>query len=69
MNNLDRADTADQALATFTRATGMQGEDYETRISDLVANLIHLCDREDVVIDDVITRAKQHHEFELEDES
>ena len=69
MMNADRADAADKALATFTRATWMQGEDYETRISDLVTDLIHLCDREGVVFDDVITRAKQHHRFELEDES
>ncbi len=68
MNNVDRADEADKALTTFTRNTGMHGEDYETRIGDLVTDLIHLCDREGVHFDAIVKRALQHHAAELEEE-
>ena len=67
MDNNDRAIAADKALATFTRLTGMQGEDIRTRMVDLLADLYHLADRENIDMAGALDSARWHHESEVKD--
>ena len=48
--NTDRATTAAEALWVFARRVGLdgRGDDAFTAVQDLIANLMHLCDQEEI---------------------
>lgn len=58
MTNSKRATLALNALPRHARA------DRETAITDLVANLLHLCDREGLDFEEITERALWHHRTE-----
>jgi len=65
--NDDRADWAYEALCSFQSATGLGDEDgLDTAVSDLLADIAHLCDRERLDFSHLILRAKNHYEAETE---
>ena len=57
--NDQRAHWAGQALAVFIQATGV---DLEDSLGDLLADLMHRCDRND--FDLAVDRARHHYEAE-----
>lgn len=68
--NNDRGEWADRALRTFAEVTGMDmaGEDDETILGDLLADLMHWCDRNAVDFDDMLERARMNYAEETRDE-
>jgi len=64
MKNTDRAIAARQALATFVRSNGLQDEDTQTQITDLLTNIYHLCDLCDVDRGTVVDLAAVHYHAE-----
>lgn len=65
--NLLRARWAEEALEVFCKETGVSFEDdgYETVISDFLANLMHLADREKVSFAECSIRADGHYAAEI----
>ena len=59
--NAERAGWARTAIGAFAFETNMRGEDLDTKIGDLLCNLIHLCDEEDLNFDDLVANAHDHH--------
>ena len=59
--NADRARWAAAALAEFRRQTGA---DLEDAVSDLLADLMHWCDRHGQTFGDELRRARGHYEEE-----
>ena len=64
--NNDRAYWAKVALNAFARITGMSSadEDEENILSDLLCNLMHLCDRLDIDFSAALLGAK--HDYRAE---
>ena len=64
--NDDRAEWAQNALDAFASVTGMNtaGEDAETIMTDLLADLMHWSDRNGVKFSDVLSRAQSHYSEE-----
>ena len=61
--NDDRADWAGQAIAAFAHATRMDtvGEDAETMLGDLLADLMHWCDRNNVDFETQLACARSNY--------
>ena len=59
--NDDRAAWAGSALAAFMRVTGT---DVEDAVGDLLADLMHWCDRNNYDFDLALERARGHYEAE-----
>lgn len=55
---------AEAACETFAEATGLGGEDIETRVKDLITDLLHLCDREGLDALGIVESAQEHWEEE-----
>lgn len=68
--NDDRALWAEQAMMKFARVTRMDtaGEDDETILSDLLANLMHMARLKEINWDEVYNRATSHFEEEVQEE-
>jgi len=62
--NSDRAEWAREALDTFRRITHMGGEDYPEVLTDLLADLGHFADRENLKFRDCLRRAQGHYDEE-----
>lgn len=62
--NEERASWAQRAIDAFEVATNMEGEPLETVVGDLLANLMHLCDAEDLDFGHLLARARYNHEAE-----
>jgi hypothetical protein len=52
----------------FVEATGMDGEDMGTVITDLIANLLHLARQEGACPKTVLRLAKMHYRAEVAEE-
>ena len=64
------AEAAAIALEVFAIDAGIETEDTKTQIIDLLADLAHLCDREEIDSAEVNQIASQHYMAEIdEDES
>ena len=68
--NENRADWADHAMRAFAHTTGMDhaGEDQETVLQDLLADLMHLCDRDGMDFERAASSARSCCQEELEEE-
>lgn len=68
--NDDRAEWARQALETFAATTGlnMDGETPEA-IGDLLANIMHFCDRNGLDFDERLANARFHYDEETQDDT
>lgn len=69
MNNAERSTYALSSVNTFAIATGIQDEDMETQISDLLADLMHLADEHDIDWAYLDQRAGDHYRAEVEEEA
>lgn len=69
-HNDNRAAWAATALNAFADVTMMNtaGEDGETILGDLLADLMHWCDRNGVDFNDMLERARDHYEEETRPE-
>lgn len=63
--NDDRAEWADTALNAFMRVTRT---DHEDAVSDLLADLMHYCDRQGWNFEDELRRGSEHYHEETTDE-
>jgi hypothetical protein len=63
--NERRADWAEEAVEAFAMASRMEGEDRETQVHDLLADLRHLCDRWGLKFDKLNDKAEFHYEAEI----
>ena len=61
--NKDRAEWARGTVECFVSMVG--GDDLKTSISDLIANILHLCDEENINHEDVFRNATWHYEEEV----
>jgi hypothetical protein len=61
--NDDRAASADVAIKAFARDTRMDtaNEEGRTIVADLLADVMHWCDRNDVAFADVLETGYQHY--------
>ena len=62
--NADRSRWAEAAIFEFQRQTGA---DLEDAVSDLLADLMHWCDRRKLDFDKELDRARSHYDEETED--
>jgi hypothetical protein len=65
MSNETRAELAGNAVARFMQDTGLENEDMETGITDLLADILHLCDKEGIDIDRCKRMASYHYTEEV----
>lgn len=72
--NTDRATVAAEALWVFARGVGLdgRGDDAFTAVQDLIANLMHLCEQEEITGGEVtfaslVSLAEMHYLAELEE--
>lgn len=63
--NADRAESAHRALEMFSDITGLDGEEIDTKFSDLLCNLQHLADEEGVDFSECLERAYRQYESEI----
>jgi hypothetical protein len=63
--NLDRAEWAAAALRHFQCTTGT---DYDDALTDLLCDLHHWCDRENVNFQAALDRGRQHYDTESSEE-
>lgn len=68
-SNLDRANVAGEGIDLFAARTGISDEDGETRVRDMLANIMHYCDVNDVDFKNAFCRANDNYEAEVEQES
>jgi hypothetical protein len=70
VTNMQRATWAETALAAFAKECGMEWEDDATRMTDLLADLMHFCainaKREDCPMDFELALASARMHFEAE---
>ena len=64
-NNAIRAGFAATAVKAFADRTGLNTEDMDTTLGDLLADLMHLCDALGLPFADMVERAHHHHDPEL----
>jgi len=63
--NETRAQWAEAALCEFRRHTGADIEDI---VSDLLANIMHWCDRRAQNFDTELRRGREHYEYEKDND-
>jgi hypothetical protein len=70
MNNAERAEKAFRTMLVFMQYTGLTRADgYETAITDLIADLQHLCDEQGIEFAEVLRVAEDHYQAELAEET
>jgi hypothetical protein len=60
----EKADAGRVAVEEHARATGNESDDYAAQVGDLLANLMHFCEREGVDFDGALSTARMHFEHE-----
>ena len=67
-DNTVRAQFAALAVRAFADRVCPGGEEIETLIGDLLANLMHLCDAAGIDFDDRLRNGRRHYDAEVHDE-
>jgi hypothetical protein len=63
--NLQRAENGrDMAALAATGSHHLAYEDYETGLTDALANLLHFARRYDIDFNDMLAQARRHHDEE-----
>jgi len=57
---------AARTLAIYSQFTGTDGEDEDSQLGDLLADLMHMADREGLDFDGCLAMAREHHAEETE---
>jgi hypothetical protein len=67
IGNADRAAWAGEVIELFADLTGMSSEynDTDTVVCDLLANLMHYCDKEEIDFDEALRMAEVHYIAEV----
>lgn len=63
-SNGDRANSAQEALNSYDAARVKMFGETETLVTDLIADLLHYCDREGIDTEPVLRMAQEHHQEE-----
>lgn len=69
LDNEGRADRAQSALNHFATECGETDNATSTQIGDLLGDLMHLCNREDLDFETLATTAECHYNEEVEEEN
>lgn len=71
MSNADRADRAQFALEWYADRAGADPNDegFDTLARDLLADLMHFCEREGIDFEGNLEIARMHFDVELEEEN
>lgn len=64
--NEDRSEWAEAALYAFEVETGMQGEEKQTVLTDLLTDLLHWAKRHNVSFERTLADAREHFAYECE---
>jgi len=66
--NEDRSKWAQAAIQTFVDITGLdtEADGFDTTLSDLLADIAHFCDRNDLSFHDLLDRAQRHYQAETD---
>ena len=68
--NADRAGSARHALAKFRNETALEDADgLDTAMTDLLCDLLHLCDQEGLAFAHMLLLAMTHHDAEAREAS
>lgn len=62
--NSDRADLAGEAMNRFVEVADLSGEPPEDVLTDLLTNLLHLCDKLDISFTRAFASADEHYTAE-----
>ena len=65
-DNALRAEFAGLAVKAYAKRTGVLDEEPETAISDLLGDLMHLCDALDLSFDGLVESGRYHYDCEVE---
>lgn len=66
--NKDRAGWAKEAVDHFSKVVGAQDEDLETKMTDLLADMMHLADQNGLDFEKLTEHAENHFDEEFEEE-
>jgi len=61
MNNVERAKVAEDVTVVFATMSRSESESLKVNLSDLLADVIHLCNREHIDFDSMLKSARDHH--------
>ncbi len=64
--NKDRAESAYKAVDKFSDTTGLEGEEMQTKITDLLCNLQHLADEQGIEFSECLEQANRLYESEVD---
>jgi hypothetical protein len=67
--NADRAEFANWALESYREVTNSTAEDMESAISDLLCDIRHLADSEDLCFEGMLSSSYTHYEAEIDEEN
>ena len=67
--NRDRGEWANLAVEAFASVTRISGEDLDTKVADLLADLQHLCADNGVSFQGCLERAETHYRAEIDEDA
>lgn len=69
ITNAGRAEAAMKSVALYASDSGLDiNSELDDAISDLLANILHLCDQSHLDFDDLLYRSKLNHDAEVDEE-
>ena len=68
VSNRMRARWAAKAVDAFAKETCMEHEPFQDKLTDLVCDLLHLCDRRKISFRRLLSLARDHYDFEVQAE-
>ena len=68
VSNRDRANWAEEAIDHFAGIVGQRDEDLATNTGDLLCDIMHLCDFENLDFSALLDRARGHYDEECAEE-
>jgi hypothetical protein len=61
MNNIERAKLAEDVTLVFATMNGSENETLTANMIDLLADKMHLCNREHIDFEELLRQARDHH--------
>lgn len=68
VKNADRAERARRIVKAYGQEVGQPDEDLETNLGDLLADLMHLCEVDQVDFEECLDRGELNFDEEMDDE-
>ncbi len=70
LTNEKRAEHAMSGVKSYANETGLDPlQELGTAVGDLLASMMHLCDKNGLDFEEILASAKRHHSAEVEEES